>query len=331
MSKINVCNHLPHPAMSALFKVTGLQSVLSLCDGGVMKLTPAIVARALGGVVTNNTSVLVPGPGHSSYDRSLSIKLDPAATDGFVVHSFADDSAIACRDFIRAALGLRTSKPKFMPAQLGAPSSVAPGDFSTQRSAFALQLWNGACDPRGTVVADYLSSRGLTLPDNVAAGVIRYHPTLEYNGNTFGGMVALFRDIKTNSPCGVQRTFLDADGRNVGRAMLGRTKHAAVKIDADEDVTIGLTIGEGLETGLAALLAGLRPVWVTGSAGGLTNFPVLAGIEALTILGEVGDGGVNQRASKTCAARWMAAGQEAFIVTPLVGDDLNDAWREVAR
>ena len=234
--------------------VTGL-----LYDGGVMELTPAIVARALGGVVTSNTSVLVPGPGHSSDDRSLSVKLDPAARDGFVVHSFADNSAIACRDYIRAALGLRTSKPKSKPSQLGAPSSVAPVDSSTERSAFALRLWNEARDPRGTVVADYLSSRGLTLPDNVAAGVIRYHPTLKYNGNTFGGMVALFRDIKTNSPCGVQRTFLDADGRKLGRAMLGRTKHAAVKIDADEDITIGLTIGEGFETGLAAWLAGFRP------------------------------------------------------------------------
>jgi putative DNA primase/helicase len=291
----------------------------------------AAVARALGGVVVSNTSVSVPGPGHSTNDRSLSIKLDPTANDGFVLHSFAGDSTIACRDHIRAALGLSTSKPISKAARLGAsPSVVAPVDSSIERSAFALHLWNAACDPRGTVVADYLSSRELMLPDDVAAGVIRYHPSLKYNGNTVGGMVALFRDIKTNIPCGVQRTFLDGEGCKLGRAMLGRVKHAAIKIDADEDVTLGLTIGEGFETGLAARLAGFRPVWATGSAGGITNFPVLAGVEALTILGEVGDGGVNHRASQTCAARWMDAGKEAFIVTPLVGDDLNDAWREVA-
>ncbi|MDP2355734.1 MAG: toprim domain-containing protein [Beijerinckiaceae bacterium] len=181
------------------------------------------------------------------------------------------------------------------------------------------------------MVAEYLSSRGLTLPDDVAGRVVRYHPALKYNGNTFGGMISLFRDIKTNSPCGVQRTFLDSDGRKVGRTMLGRTKHAAIKINADEDVTSGLAISEGFESGLAGRLGRFRPVWATGSAGGITKFPVLAGIEAITILGEVGDGGANHRASQTCAARWVSAGQEAFIVTPLVGGDLNDAWCEVAR
>jgi hypothetical protein len=57
---------------------------------------------------------------------------------------------------------------------------------------------------------------------------------------------------------------------------------------------------------------------------------VLAGIDAITILGEVNDGGANQRAAQACAARWIEAGREAFIVTPLTGDDLNDVWREVA-
>jgi hypothetical protein len=178
------------------------------------------------------------------------------------------------------------------------------------------------------VIADYLSSRGLTLPDDIAREVIRYHPALKYNGNTFGGIVALFRDTMTNSPCGVQRTFLDAYGRKLGRAMLGRVKQAAIKIDADEHVALGLTIGEGFETCLAARLAGFRPVWATGSAGGIARFPVLPAVQAITILGEVGDGGANYRDSQTCAARWIAAGQEAFIVTPLVGDDLNAAWRE---
>src|SRR5258708_30135022 len=47
--------------------------------------------------------VLLPGPGA---DRSLSIKIDPAAPDGFIVHLFARDSPIECRDYVRAALTL---------------------------------------------------------------------------------------------------------------------------------------------------------------------------------------------------------------------------------
>jgi hypothetical protein len=210
-------------------------------------------------------------------------------------------------------------------------SATAPLDYSADRTAFALRLWNEARDPRGTPVADYLSSRNLKLPDDVAGGVARFHPALKYNGRLVGGMVALFRDIKTNEPSAVHRTFLDSDGRKLDRRMLGRARQAVIKIDTDENVTGGLTIGEGFETCLAAYLAGFRPVWAAGSAGGIATFPVLPGVEALTFLGEVGDGGANQRATRTCADRWTKAGHEALVVTPLLGDDLNDAWRDVAR
>lgn len=41
------------------------------------------LAHALGGDVVGRDKVTVPGPGHSPRDRSLSIKLDPNAPDGF--------------------------------------------------------------------------------------------------------------------------------------------------------------------------------------------------------------------------------------------------------
>jgi putative DNA primase/helicase len=70
-------------------------------------------------------------------------------------------------------------------------------------------------------------------------------------------------------------------------------------------------------------------VWARGSAGAIATFPVLAGIEAITVLGEIGDHGVNHRAAQTCTAHWIDAGRDAFIVVPKVGGDLNDVWREV--
>ena len=42
-----------------------------------------IFARALGGEVAGRDAVLCPGPGHSAHDRSLAVKFDPAAPDGF--------------------------------------------------------------------------------------------------------------------------------------------------------------------------------------------------------------------------------------------------------
>jgi len=63
------------------------------------------VARVLAGDVSGN-HVLAPGPSHSPQDRSLQVMLDANAPDGFLVHSFAGDDAIACKDYVRAKLGL---------------------------------------------------------------------------------------------------------------------------------------------------------------------------------------------------------------------------------
>jgi putative DNA primase/helicase len=190
------------------------------------------------------------------------------------VHSFAGDPLIACREYVRAALGIGEGETRVTRSRLHSwPSTGAPNHSAAERSALALWLWNEARDPRGTIVTNYLASRGLTLADDIAGDVLRFHPALKYNDGFVGGMVALFRDIRTDEPCGIHRTFLDGGGRKLDRRMLGRAKNAAIKIDANEIVTLGLIIGEGLETCLAARLAGFRPVWALASAGAIAAFP----------------------------------------------------------
>jgi hypothetical protein len=105
--------------------------------------------------------------------------------------------------------------------------------------------------------------------------------------------------------------------------MLGPVAGAAIKVDDDTDVEQGLTIGEGFETCLAARALGFRLVWALGSAGTIGTFPVLAGIDALTILAETDKKGSNAKAAIECAARWTAADREVFLVTPPSGD-MND-------
>jgi hypothetical protein len=67
------------------------------------------ITSALGGELRRD-HVLAPGPGHSRTDRSLSIKLIDEEP-GFVVHSFAGDDPIVCRDYVREKLGLPEFKP----------------------------------------------------------------------------------------------------------------------------------------------------------------------------------------------------------------------------
>jgi RecA-family ATPase len=68
------------------------------------------LAAMLSGEVSRD-QILCPGPGHSAKDRSLSVKLDASAPDGFVTHSFAKDDPIVCRDHVRIKWGLPAFKP----------------------------------------------------------------------------------------------------------------------------------------------------------------------------------------------------------------------------
>jgi AAA domain len=73
-------------------------------------LDPRHAAKVLGGEVSGN-QVRCPGPGHSAEDRSLSVKLDSAAPNGFIVHSFTSDDPLECRDYVCAKFGLEPFKP----------------------------------------------------------------------------------------------------------------------------------------------------------------------------------------------------------------------------
>jgi hypothetical protein len=284
------------------------------------------VAGALGGDVIGQDRVLAPGPGHSRKDRSLSVKLSVDAPGGFIAYSHADDDWRECRDLVCRRLQL--TLPCSRRVQINGPrvASKQNDDDNAKRIKWALRLWNQSRGTHGTVIERYLASRRLVLPDHMADEVVRFHPSLYFEGSKVGAMVALFRDIATDRPSGIHRTFLNDDAHKLGRKMLGRARGAAIKLDDDASVTLGLTIGEGLETCLAAWLAGFRPVWALGSASSIARFPVLPGVEAITILGEIDDSGANRLATEQCAARWHEAGREVLVVSPLIGKDLNDAW-----
>jgi hypothetical protein len=194
-------------------------------------------------------------------------------------------------------------------------------DDLQRRIAAALTIWSETVDPSNTVVEMYLRSRGLSL-DAELAEAVRFHPATR-------AMVALFRDVRTDEPCGIHRTFLDREGRKLRRKMLGRAKLAAIKLDPDESVGLGLHLGEGIETCLSARQQGIRPVWALGSAGAIADFPVLRGLEAVGLLLERDDAGANERACEACAERYVLAGCEVTVIDPGHGD-LNDVLQEVA-
>ena len=291
-----------------------------------MNLDARTVATALGGDIVGRDSVLAPGPGHSRSDRSMSVKLDPAAPDGFLTYSHAGDDFTVCRDFVRERLGLERESPRQRAEWVFQRKLPTDDNHSA-----AMRLWRESVDPRGSLAERYLIGRRLELSDDLAGDVVRFHPRLAFRGEFSPAMVTLYRDIVTNEPRAVQRTFLDPEGNKLDRWMLGPVKNAAIKIDADENVEYGLHIGEGFESCLAAKTMGFTPVWSLGSSGAIRAFPVLPGIECLTIIVDNDPGGTGQAAALECSQRWTGAGREVFRVLPNeVGADLADIAKKRA-
>jgi hypothetical protein len=284
------------------------------------------IARSLGGDVISRDSCNVPGPNHSRRDRSLSIRID---RDGRLkIHSFANDDWKECRAYVFSKLGISDDwKPDNKPAVDNT------GDDDARRKKFALAIWNDSIDPRGTLVEKYLREhRGLTLPDDVANSVIRFHHGLRYTQKNASvavylpTMVCLLRDIKSDEPVGIIRTFVNRyTGAKIDRRMLGIAKGAAVKLDASP--ANSLTIGEGVETALSTRAAGNTPAWALGSAGPISAFPKLRKVRELTILLE--NDNTSHKAVSICMNRYRSAGRTVRIIRSLIGSDYNDAWKAV--
>ena len=254
---------------------------------------------------------------------------------------FATGEAGDALDLVRAALGLDMAEAmawsrRWLGVDEGEaalpPRRVpAPMPALDNRDRWRYP-WQAARPIAGTLAETYLAGRGLKFADpggrvlRFAARRARKSPAneLEYHP----ALLVLLRDLGTGKACGIVNIYLQADGRDrlrdrKGKTCTGRARAAAIMLSAFDEPTMGLVLCEGVETGIAIYQSDLRSVWACGGAGSLANFPVLAGIEALTIAADADEPG--GRAAETCAARWRAAGCEVEIVAPPVGDWADDA------
>jgi hypothetical protein len=194
----------------------------------------------------------------------------------------------------------------------------------------ALELWKEGLPLAETAAAQYLAMRGLSELTGVDGEVLRFHPSCPYGENgRHPCLLALLRDISTDEPRAIHRTALTPAGDKIGRMVLGPKVGAAVKLSADEEVSTRLAIAEGIETALSGMQLGWRPAWSVVDAAGIAKFPLLQGIEALTIFVDNDESGTGQRRAKECSDRWTRAGREVLRVIPRrSGDDLNDIVRK---
>lgn len=276
--------------------------------------------------------------GHSDKDGSGRLFLDPSKRNGYhIVCLSPRDDALQVRDDVDVWCGLprwdeRERRQELDPHELARQERIREQQRLAREAEAAIKaervrrIWDEAeRDPRGTLVERYLNQhRKLDLPASVCGHAVRFYPRGPWENERAPLMLCSLRDLHTNEIVGLHRTRLDPDTAcKIGRKMLGRAGGAAIKLTADSEVTMGLALAEGVESGLAGMALGLVPMWATGSVGGIAAFPVLSGIEALTVCAETG--AASELAVQQVGERWTAAGREVDVVAPRAGSDLNDA------
>jgi hypothetical protein len=228
--------------------------------------------------------------------------------------------------------------------------SILRSRSSERRKAAPMNIfgiWNEAKSPYGSVVETYLRNRGgLAIPNG---GAIRVHPRAQRGPRDIAGgpefwpaMLALMTDPLSARAVGVHRTFLLPNGAGKApQTVRGRItlkpkmvlgSWGCVRLAVDDDIGRAIAIAEGIENALAASqILGWGPVWAAGTQGQIARFPVLPGIEALTIFADADDQGVGLLAAQACATRWRAAGREAVIHVPPAGEDWAEAAERLPR
>ena len=190
-------------------------------------------------------------------------------------------------------------------------------------------LWTEAQASSGSPVEKYLATRGLHIEPGLP---LKFHPACPRGTERLPAMLALMTEPLTGTAVGVHRTYLRPDGSGKAdveppKMMLG---HAGIiRLSHDDDVTIGLGICEGIENALTIMQHfQWHPVWGAGSAGAIAKFPVLQGVENLTIFADHDIAGTNS--AQECSKRWRNAGCQSRIIVPRQYGDWNDAVRAVA-
>jgi hypothetical protein len=202
------------------------------------------------------------------------------------------------------------------------PSKTAMEASSTLE--LARSIWGGAQPAVGSVVATYLASRGLILPTDAP---IRFHPSCQRGAERLPAMVALMTAPQSGEPVGVHRTFLrhDGSGKAEGTAKMMAGNAGVIRLSGVTGQQGRLGLAEGIETSLSVLQrGGWGPVWAATSAGGISAFPVLEGIEELHLFADADEAGL--KAARNCGRRWATAGRRARAIWPPAGD-WNDALR----
>ena len=316
---------------------------------------PAIGAAAtmLGGHVIGRSQIQVPGPGHSSKDRSLVVSFDPAKPDGFGVWSYAKDDFALCRDHVRRLLRLDPWTPSRRPRSQhlhhdtiqrqasAAFRRIAQKEDEAKR-AKALWIWNRRKPITGTIAERYLREcrryRGELPPTLGFLPPYKSYPPaliagfgvpseLDPRDNAVTPAVKISEanilSIADGDIRGIHITRLLPDGSDrergkIPKLMLARSMGTPIVLATITD-NLTLEIAEGIETSLSVHEATGNGTWAAGCD---TRLPALADvvphyIEFVTVTADPEPSGV--RSARELCMRLRRRGIAFRLFIPTAG------------
>lgn len=295
---------------------------------GAPSLLP--LARALGGdVYARGRRALVPAPGHSRADRSVSLWLRAGRV---VVHSFGAGDWREVLDDLRERGWIDAGNRLFDGDGVAHTDdrATAPETTRADRMAAARQLWDtGGPLEAGGAAAMYLARRRVDLA-LAGAGALRAHaaaPAAVYRGRGpyRPALLAAVR-CELGRRTAVEVTYLDQQGRPSALARPPRKvvgvlpAGCAVRLAR---VGFEMLVGEGVATTLSAMRRFGLPGWALLSTSNLRRWSPPPGVRRVLIAGDRGTDG--ERSAGRLCARLREAGTAAEVVLPPVGaGDWND-------
>lgn len=280
----------------------------------------AAIVRALGGTLYDGgRRALVPGPGHSPADRSVSLLL---SGERVVAHSFAGDDWRAVLDDLRRR-GLVDDRGQVA----GAPAPAPLRPSAPERLAVARTLWDEARPLAGALAEQHLRRRGVRRS---GSGALRFHPAVPAAVYAGAGIrrPALLAAIRAADGrlAGVELTYLAPDGAaaalRIPRKTVGaRPPGAAVRLDP---AGAELLVGEGVFSCLSASEALGLPAWALLAVGNLRGWAPPPGVARVTIAADRDPAG--ETGGAILAARLRDRGLSVRICPPpWPWRDWNDA------
>lgn len=285
-------------------------------------MTAETIATGLGGRKAGSSWTAL-CPAHDDRDPSLSLQ---DTGDGKVLvycHAGCTQSKVIAALRARGLWNKRfRPQSRFKRQRPRRPDNDRLEPDDAKRTDMALEIWERAAPGDGTLVEDYLRSRGIYL---ALPPVLRFHAGLRHpSGSTWPAMVALVTRGSDDLPVAIHRTFLARDGSGKAsverqQMMLGPCRGGAVRLAPANEV---LMVGEGIETCLAAMQATGIPAWAALSISGLRALTLPVDVREVIVLADADQPG--ETAARDTALRWKRKGHQVRIARPPQGLDFND-------